>query len=70
MTFTTAWRTALVAREGRDNVIAYLCAQLSTYPEREFAFRYWCRYHRESVLRSDLARLKEAHRNEQQSPLF
>lgn len=67
---TTAWRTALVQREGRDNVIAYLCKELPTFAEREQAFRFWCRYHRESVLRSDLERLKEARPDEQQSPLF
>ena len=65
-----AWYAALMARAERAEVIAHLCAELATAPEREYAFRLWCRYHRESVLRSDLDRLKEARASEQQRPLF
>jgi hypothetical protein len=53
----------------KDDAIAYACAYIPAV-HREVIFRLWCRYHRQSVLRSDLERLKEAKASDQQRPLF
>lgn len=66
---TTAWLSQLVATEDKEAAMAR-CADLKDLAQRERAYRTWCRYHRESVLRSDLTRLKEATGGTQQRPLF
>jgi hypothetical protein len=54
----------------KDDAIAFVCAYVPAV-HREVLYRLWARYHRTSVLRSDLERLKEANaRHQQQRDLF
>lgn len=59
-----------LARDTKEDVIAFLCLQDIDAMERELLLRLWCRRNGGDVLRSDLERLRQPWIQAAQRPLF